>query len=119
MRTTRPRTAAGAIGSLALLLAVTACSSDGSSGEALPDAAVETTVGATEPPATDSPTDSPTETTAAPIEEGTGNDDPPTGDAAAAVPEALQFTAPLVGGGTFDGAAQAGKPTVFWFWAPT
>jgi hypothetical protein len=35
------------------------------------------------------------------------------------VPEALQFTAPLVGGGTFDGAAAAGKPTVFWFWAPT
>jgi hypothetical protein len=24
-----------------------------------------------------------------------------------------------VGGGTFDGAAAAGKPTVFWFWAPT
>ena len=35
------------------------------------------------------------------------------------VPEALQFTAPLVGGGTFDGTAATGKPTVFWFWAPT
>jgi hypothetical protein len=36
-----------------------------------------------------------------------------------AVPEALQFTAPLVGGGEFTGADYAGKPTVFWFWAPT
>lgn len=35
-----------------------------------------------------------------------------------AVPEILQFTAPLVGGGTFDAAAVAGTPTVFWFWAP-
>ena len=38
---------------------------------------------------------------------------------AAEVPEALQFTAPLVGGGEFTGADYAGKPTVFWFWAPT
>lgn len=31
----------------------------------------------------------------------------------------LEFTAPLVGGGTFDGAASAGRPVAFWFWAPT
>ena len=37
----------------------------------------------------------------------------------AAVPEALQFSAPLVGGGEFTGADYADKPTVFWFWAPT
>jgi hypothetical protein len=36
-----------------------------------------------------------------------------------AVPEALRFTAPLVGGGEFDGAAPAGRPVAFWFWAPT
>jgi hypothetical protein len=36
-----------------------------------------------------------------------------------AVPEALQFTAPAVGGGAIDAASFAGKPTVFWFWAPT
>jgi hypothetical protein len=35
------------------------------------------------------------------------------------VPEALQFSAPLVGGGEFTGADYADKPTVFWFWAPT
>jgi hypothetical protein len=38
---------------------------------------------------------------------------------AAAVPDLLKFTAPLLGGGTFDGTAFAGKPVAFWFWAPT
>ena len=38
---------------------------------------------------------------------------------AAAVPQLLQFTAPLVGGGEFVGAAYAGRATAFWFWAPT
>jgi peroxiredoxin len=35
----------------------------------------------------------------------------------AAVPAALQFSAPKVGGGRFDGATLAGKPAVLWFWA--
>lgn len=35
------------------------------------------------------------------------------------VPELLQFTAPLVGGGEFNGADRAGLATAFWFWAPT
>ncbi len=35
------------------------------------------------------------------------------------VPELLQFTAPLVGGGEFNGADSAGQATAFWFWAPT
>jgi len=40
--------------------------------------------------------------------------------AAVAVPEALQFTAPLVGGGEIDLAANFdNKPTLLWFWAPT
>ena len=34
-------------------------------------------------------------------------------------PEVLRFSAPLVGGGTFDGASVAGTPVAFWFWAPT
>jgi hypothetical protein len=40
------------------------------------------------------------------------------GTADVAVPELLQFTAPLVGGGEFDGASVAGTTTLFWFWAP-
>lgn len=43
----------------------------------------------------------------------------PASSAGDAVPEALQFTAPLVGGGQFDGASFAGRPVAFWFWAPT
>jgi hypothetical protein len=35
------------------------------------------------------------------------------------VPEALRFSAPLVGGGVFDGASMVGRPVAFWFWAPT
>ncbi|MGP3961096.1 redoxin domain-containing protein [Nonomuraea sp. 3N208] len=34
------------------------------------------------------------------------------------VPDALKFTATTLGGQTFDGASLAGKPIVFWFWAP-
>ena len=52
-------------------------------------------------------------------EPAAGGADPAPTAPPAGVPEALQFSAPLVGGGTFDGAATAGKPTVFWFWAPT
>ena len=35
------------------------------------------------------------------------------------VPEALQFAAPRVGGGTLDLHQYAGRTVVFWFWAPT
>jgi hypothetical protein len=38
---------------------------------------------------------------------------------AVAVPEALSFTAPLVGGGTLSLADYAGTPVLLWFWAPT
>ncbi|TDE00709.1 redoxin domain-containing protein [Jiangella asiatica] len=34
------------------------------------------------------------------------------------VPEELDFTAPTIDGGTFDGASLAGRPAVLWFWAP-
>ena len=43
---------------------------------------------------------------------------PETGAEPATVPAALQFSAPLVGGGEIDAGTLAGKPTVFWFWAP-
>lgn len=35
-----------------------------------------------------------------------------------AVPAALKFSGTTVDGAAFDGASVAGKPTVFWFWAP-
>lgn len=44
---------------------------------------------------------------------------PETGDATnAAVPEALQFSAPLVGGGEIELGELAGRPVLLWFWAP-
>ena len=109
-----------------LLLSATACSSDSDpTAETLPEVAADDTAGSTDAPTTQAP--------AAEAEAGTttpaaGGDDttaqpaptePVPAEPAVVVPEALQFTAPLVGGGTFDGAAAAGKPTVFWFWAPT
>ena len=36
----------------------------------------------------------------------------------APVPESLDFTAPLLSGGTFRGADYAGRDVAFWFWAP-
>lgn len=119
----RRRAAVGAIGATVLLLTATACASDsdGSSAGSSQDTSVENTVAAPEAPSTDAAS----ETTAAPTAETTeperADDDPAPTEPAVVVPEALQFTAPLVGGGTFDGAAAAatGKPTVFWFWAPT
>lgn len=103
-----------------LLLSATACSSDSdSTAETLPEAAVEDTAGPTETPATQAPaTDAASGTTPTAGSDTTTAEPSPT-EPAVVVPEALQFTAPLVGGGTFDGAAAAGKPTVFWFWAPT
>ncbi len=35
-----------------------------------------------------------------------------------AVPAALEFSAPLVGGGDFDARSYAGRPLALWFWAP-
>ena len=39
-------------------------------------------------------------------------------ESAAAVPAALDFDAPLVGGGRFDARQQVGRPLALWFWAP-
>ena len=37
---------------------------------------------------------------------------------APAVPDQLQFTSTTLDGTPFDGADLAGRPAVFWFWAP-
>ena len=47
-----------------------------------------------------------------------------TADSAPAAPDGapaagpLAFSAPLVGGGTIELGASAGRPTLLWFWAP-
>lgn len=82
------------VGAIALGLVAAACSSNSDGTDATPSQSVPATLDAGAPGAT---------TTAPTV----------------AVPEALQFSAPLVGGGEFTGADYADKPTVFWFWAPT
>ncbi len=80
-----------------------------------PPASVDIGQPATSPPGADQPSAT---VPAEPATEQPATE--PAGSAAAPVaPEALQFTAPAVGGGEIDAASFAGKPTVFWFWAPT
>jgi len=124
MKSTRRSATVGAIGATLLLFAATACGSgsDDSGAEPAPGIEVATTVGDTESPSTESPSTGPPTNGSPGTEAPSDATTAPAADAAeppAVVPEILAFTAPLVGGGTFDGAAVAGKPTVFWFWAPT
>jgi hypothetical protein len=77
-------------------LLIAACS-----GGSTDDGTASTPEPATDTPATDTPA---TE---------------PAADDVVTAPASLQFTAPLVGGGEIDAATLAGKPTLFWFWAPT
>ena len=78
---------------------LTACGQDSRTGNA-------GTADATQPPATTTPVDRAPVDTASP-------------EQAAAAPEALQFSAPLVGGGELDLRSYAGRTVAFWFWAPT
>jgi hypothetical protein len=105
-----------------VLLSATAC---GSSSDTDADTSADAPVAVADDTAAgtttvdDTPTASSPDATAPDATTGDAAQEPAPTDAPVAVPQALQFTAPLVGGGTFDGAAYAGKPTVFWFWAPT
>ncbi|MGK0277238.1 MAG: hypothetical protein ACI9N0_003639, partial [Ilumatobacter sp.] len=70
-----------------------------------------------EPPVTEPPVAEPAATEPAATEPAAADTAP--ADDVVVAPAALQFSAPLVGGGEIDAAALAGKPTLFWFWAPT
>lgn len=77
-------------------LLITACGQDartGNAGDTSPS--VSTSPASTVPPETASP------------------------DQAASAAEALQFSAPVVGGGELDLRTYAGQTVAFWFWAPT
>ena len=99
-------------GLIALGLSLAACGASATSDDSSAPAAPVTD--AAPAPATEQPV---TEQPAAEGASDSGNDTP--SPAAAAVPSALQFTAPLVGGDELNAAELAGKPTAFWFWAPT
>lgn len=88
---------------LAAALLLSACSSADTTET---DAAASPTAAATEEAAAAEPTEAPAETAAEPTED------------TVAVPAALDFTAPTVDGGTFEGASLAGQDAVVYFWAP-
>ena len=59
------------------------------------------------------PTTSRADSTIAEPHEAAQLDSGPTG-----VPDELEFTATLIGGGTIDGGSLAGADVLFWFWPP-
>ncbi|BAN03282.1 hypothetical protein [Ilumatobacter coccineus] len=119
----RPTTrVAAAVAGLALVAA--SCGGGDSADPATTDATSTATAPSTDAPAgapadtADPATDAPDDTAAdAATADAAPVDD--TATAPAAVPAALQFSAPLVGGGEIDATTLAGTPTAFWFWAPT
>ncbi len=131
------RIAALALGVGMLTAACATGSSDDNSAATTADApaATEAPIATEAPPATEAPVESeapaatePPAATEAPAasEEPAATEPPaateaptPTEAPAPPAPQALQFSAPLVGGGTIDPAAEfTGKPTLMWFWAP-
>jgi thiol-disulfide isomerase/thioredoxin len=96
--------AASALASAALVLAACGASGDEAESVAAPTATASQTPQATpEPTATSEPT---------PTAEPTQAAEP------VAVPAALDFDAPTVDGGTFQGASLLGQNSVLYFWAP-
>jgi hypothetical protein len=124
-----------ACGVVALVLIGTACASGGGSDEGATEPTDAPTVESEDAPAASSDdgsgasqgagateADPPATEATAPADEAPAADTPEPAEpaeVAVAVPAALQFTAPAVGGGEIDAADYAGTPTLFWFWAPT
>lgn len=86
---------------LAFGLVLTAC---GSGGDAPDDAA-------TVPPTAPSDVETPSPGATQPVDGGSSA-------SPADAPAALQFSAPLVGGGDIELTTLAGRPVLLWFWAP-
>jgi thiol-disulfide isomerase/thioredoxin len=70
------------------------------------------------PPAAQAPAPAPATTTPAATAATSGGASAAASDPARQVPAILGFTGTTLGGAAFDGAGLAGKPSVFWFWAP-
>ena len=74
-----------------------------------------------DPTAAADPTTTPTTSSSAPADSTPAGADDPRDSAApggAAVPAVLEFESTTVAGDAFDARSLAGRPTVFWFWAP-
>ena len=109
------RVSVGLGAAVAMLAATSACGSDGTDASARSETA---STAAPDAPVATSSTDTGTAGTAGTA--GTSATDAAADSVAvASAPAALQFQAPLVGGGDFDGSEYGSRPVAFWFWAPT
>jgi hypothetical protein len=66
-------------------------------------------------------TDAPVDVAAPPAQQEQDRTVPATtaaGGVVADAPDALRFSAPLVGGGDIELTTLAGRPVLLWFWAP-
>lgn len=98
-----------------------ACGAGATPSDGASDVPAAPTASPSSAPPTASPNSAPpAEGTPATIATSTDVTGDPTGDATsgAVVPAALQFSAPLVGGGEIELGALAGRPVLLWFWAP-
>jgi hypothetical protein len=99
-------------------LALAACgSSDDTTSVASTPAPVTDGEPTADPPVTPQAT-TPTSQTGSPSASSPTTGAPAAGGESVVVPAALDFTAPLVGGGQIEMGSLAGKPVVLWFWAP-
>ncbi|MEV0999475.1 redoxin domain-containing protein [Nonomuraea sp. NPDC050202] len=89
-------------------LLTAACGAAGDAGGGAAPAPAAVTPATSAPPTSAPPTSAPaTSEPATAASRGQAN-----------VPETLRFTATTLDGQPFDGSSLAGKPVVFWFWAP-
>jgi len=99
-----------------------ACGGASSSAPAATGSGDDTTANTSGPDATDPPAATAPPATAAgaapaPTDAPTDAADDDAG-VVVEVPDALRFTAPLVGGGEIELGTLAGRPVLLWFWAP-
>lgn len=97
-----------------------ACGGSAAPSDGASDVPAAPTATPSSAPPTAPPTAPPPDGTPATIATPTDVTGEPSGEATsgAVVPAALQFSAPLVGGGDIELGALAGRPVLLWFWAP-
>lgn len=101
----------------AVVLSACAVSEDDAGAPATPTVAAEGTA-AQEATSDDSLDEASDAETSADGDSGQSGEGGESSTSAVTVPAALDFTAPTVDGGTFDGASIAGTDAVLYFWAP-
>jgi hypothetical protein len=95
---------------LPILAATVLVACGGTTTDGASDVSTNDVPAATTTTTTKTPVPTPTPTARADASGGSNSD--------IVVPAALQFSAPLVGGGEIELGPLAGRPVLLWFWAP-